>query len=748
MERFSAFVVKRRWLVIIFVLVVSVLLGIEIPRVKINSDVISSLPSDDKDAVLLKRIGELFGGNRIGMVIIDCDDIFTHEILQEVKLISDSLSQIKGISSVTSLTNAIDIKESEDGMEIGKLLDDSNLPQSQESLATLKSRVLANEMYKGTIVSEDGTATAVIFSLSDDADIQTVANEVEKKTEALHATGHIYYAGSPMLITSIARLISADLKLLFPIALLVIAFVLFISFRSVRGVVMPLVVCIIAIDWVIGLMALWSYEMSMVSNNIPIVLLAVGSAYAIHVIHRIGQIKDRDPKKAVIAAVASVAIPVILAAVTTMAGFLSFIFGSYLKMIRDFGLFTALGTLFAVFLSLVFVPAVLSFFPAKTKNTSQRSFIPRPRITKYLLIPLQRLLHAYPKQIIWSWLVLMLIAAFGITMIQRNVDIRNYFKKNNPTRIAEDIMTKKFGGTKPVFVHFKGDILSPEVLNTMLRAEEYMKNSPDIKSAQSVADLVLQINAAFGEGKKIPEEKETVEQLWFLLDGNENIKKFITSDLDEAVIISKFISSENKAKKDFEKYMQKFIDENSNETCTIQLTGMPFIDVTMDRSLIQSQIGSVLIAILFVIIIVGLILRSFLSGIFAAVPIVAAIVILFGFMGFSGIPLNIATVLVASIAVGIGIDYSIHVISHFNHAVKSGANLKAALSETIEISGKAIIINVLSVSAGFLVLLFSEMVPLEYFVLLISLSMFGSGLGALTLLPAILILSKRKRLSL
>jgi predicted RND superfamily exporter protein len=680
------------------------------------------------------------------MVILDCDDVFTSEILNQVKQISDSISQIEGISSVTSLTNAIDIKETEEGMEIGKLVDEYNLPDSPEELAKLKERALSNDMYKGTIVSEDGTATIVIFTLFDDADIQKVALEVEKKARSIHTEGQIYFAGSPMLITSIARLISADLKLLFPIALLVIAVVLLFSFRSWRGVVMPLLVCLISIDWVIGIMGLAGFEMSMVSNNIPIVLLAVGSAYAIHVIHRIGQTKNTYIRQAIISALAGVAIPVILAALTTMAGFLSFIFGSYLKMIRDFGLFTALGTFFAVFLSLIFVPAVLAVFSPKVKNemASQIKPIRKSKLNKFILVPLQKLLHLYPKQIIYSWVVVTVVAILGITMIERNVDIRNYFKKHNPTRIAEDIMTQKFGGTKPVFVHFKGDILSPEVLKTMLRMQEYMKQSPDIASTQSIADLVLSINEAFGGISQIPDDKETVEQLWFLLDGNENIQKFITPGLDEAVIISKFISADNEAKKEFNKYMQKFISENTTETCKIQITGMPFIDVTMDRSLINSQIGSVLIAILFVIIIVGLILRSPISGFYAAIPIVSAVIILFGFMGFTGIPLNIATVLVASITVGIGIDYSIHVISHFKSGIRKGKTITEALTETIEISGKAIIINVFSVSAGFLVLLFSEMVPLEYFGLLISLSMFGAGLGALTLLPAILILSSRK----
>ena len=272
-----------------------------------------------------------------------------------------------------------------------------------------------------------------------------------------------------------------------------------------------------------------------------------------------------------------------------------------------------------------------------------------------------------------TWLILSLIGIGGIFLIQRNVDIRNYFKKENPTRVAEDIMRKKFGGTKPIFVLFKGDIQSPEVLNTMLKTAEYMKQSPGVATTQSVADLIVEINAALGEGRKIPDEKDKIEQLWFLLEGNESMKKFVSEDHDEAIIISKFLSSENKAKIEFDDYMNKFIKENSTAACTIEITGMPFIDVTMDRSLIYSQLGSLAIALLFVIIIVGAILRSFASGIFAAIPIVSAIIILFGVMGYAGIPLNIATVLVASIAMGIGIDYSIHVITHFNHSISSEA---------------------------------------------------------------------------
>jgi predicted RND superfamily exporter protein len=745
MEKMFKAVLKIRWLIIILVLAITVALAWQIPNIRINSDVISSLPDTDPDAVLLKKIGAQFGGNKMGMIILESDNIFTTGVIKDVRQITDTLQQIEGISTVTSLTNIMDIKEGESGMDIGKLIDENDLPETPEELARLKDRLFSKEMYKGVIVSEDGTTTIIIFSLYDNANIRELANTVKQKTESLHLPEHIYYAGSPMMITSIAHLISADLTRLLPIAFVLIAFVLFLGFRSYRGTVLPLLTAIIAIIWVIGIMSLMGAEMSMVSNNIPIVLLAVGTAYAIHVLNRIDQVKE-NLNQAIIIALTSVMIPVILAALTTVAGFVSFIFGSYLTMIRDFGMYTALGTFIALVLSLFFVPAMVSAFAWKSKTTAAEDIKDESSFfSRYFLIPLRNLLFKHSKAILVIWIILTLVNIGGIFRIQRNVDIRNYFRKGNSTRIAEDIMTSKFGGTRPIFVLFKGDIKSPELLRTMLRTEDYMKKSPGVAYTNSVADLILDINAALGEGRKIPDDQDKVEQLWFLLEGNENMQKYVSEDQGEAIIISKFLSPENKDKIEFGNYMKKFIQKNSTAECKIEITGMPFIDVTMDRSLIYSQLGSLAVALIFVIIIVSAILRSFSAGIFASIPIISAIIILFGLMGYTGIPLNVATVLVASIAMGIGIDYSIHVITHFNESLTNGSTVYQALERTIGISGKAIAINVISVSAGFLILLFSEMVPLQYFGLLIFLSMVGSGLGALTFLPVILILAHKDR---
>ena len=190
--------------------------------------------------------------------------------------------------------------------------------------------------------------------------------------------------------------------------------------------------------------------------------------------------------------------------------------------------------------------------------------------------------------------------------------------------------------------------------------------------------------------------------------------------------------------------MDQFITDNSNANFRIEFTGIPPIYYKLNGSLIKSQYTSLILAVILVLIIVGLILRSLLNGVFAAIPIVTTIFILLGFMGFTGTPLDIATVLVGSIALGIGVDYSIHVISGFTKHLNEAGNTEEAVKNTLQISGKAVIINAASVAGGFIVLIFSQMAPFQNFGLLVSISMCGSGIAALTLLPSLLLLANRK----
>jgi predicted RND superfamily exporter protein len=735
-------IIALKWPILIVTVLITALFGSQLSRLTINADIIKSLPDDDKNAQLLKHISQNFGGNNMGVIILETDNIYNTDVLKHTRQLTDSIAKIDGVASVSSITNIINIKGSEYGIEIGQLVDEYDIPETPEAFESLRQNINANAMYKGSIVSDDETSTLIVFNLMDEAVVSTVAKEVLNKTEKLNLPETLYYTGSPMLVTYISDLMKRDLTRLLPVAFFVIGLILFFSFRNFKGVLFPLLTAVIAIVWSLGSMAFLGYSMSMISNNIPIILLAIGSAYAIHVINRVNQLQTENTPNAISTALGYVLIPVILAAITTVIGFVSFVFGAYLEMIVDFGIFTALGTFYACLLSILFVPAALAL--GKKKETQKTTVKKSEFIETKLLEPLSKSLFKFPKRIVFIWLFFIGLSVFGLFNIERSVDIQEYFKKDNPTRLAEKIMMDKFGGTKPVFVLFKGNMQSPEVLKTMREMAKYMEQSPDIYTSMSVADLIAEINFAITGDRSIPDDPEQIEQLWFLLDGNAILNRFVSKDLTEGIIVSKFKSPDNQSKQVFSDYMHAFINDNSNENCEIEITGMPFVDITMDRSLINSQMGSISIAIIFVIIIVGLILRSLKSGLFATIPIIAAIVILFGVMGLTGISLNIATVLVASVALGIGIDYSIHIISHFNKIFNNTGDLYLAIRESILISGKAIIINVIAVSAGFLVLIFSDMVPLQYFGILIAISMFSSGLGAMTLLPAVLILKYRK----
>ncbi len=433
MRELASKILKFRWIIIAIVLGLTVYLGYQIKDMQINSDVISSLPDDDPDAFLFKQIGKEFGGNKVGMVILEADNIFDNEVLGHVQQLTDSLSLMDGISTVTSISNIIDIKGGEYGFDVGQLIDEYDLPYPQERLDALRDRVFEKDMYRGVIVSEDGTATLIMFTLLDDTDLQEISGAVKSMVQSLKLPENIYYAGLPMMVGEISDLIASDLMILLPIAFLVIALILAINFRTVRGVLLPLLSATIAIVWTMGLMVLWGFEMTMVTNNIPLLLLAIGSAYTIHVINKINQVKEKDFRKAIVIGMSYIFVPVALTALTTIVGFISFVFEVYLTMIRDFGIFTALGTLFSAILALFFTPAIMyALTPNKRKNAEHKEAYRKSALSTYILEPLVSLLFKHPRYIMLIWGILIFLSIGAIFLIQRNVDVKDYFKEGNP----------------------------------------------------------------------------------------------------------------------------------------------------------------------------------------------------------------------------------------------------------------------------------------------------------------------------
>ena len=229
-----------------------------------------------------------------------------------------------------------------------------------------------------------------------------------------------------------------------------------------------------------------------------------------------------------------------------------------------------------------------------------------------------------------------------------------------------------------------------------------------------------------------------------MIEGEDIMDQLVNYDLNEAVIQARFAKVDSKAYDGFVKLMNNYIKQNSTDKIKMRITGLPHIYVHLDRSLLTSQFSSLGIAIILMLIIVSLTLWSLQSGLMAMVPLLITIIISYGFMGYVGIPLNVATVLVASITLGVGIDYAVHIVSHYRAYRQSGLGVMDALKETIRTSGNAIFINLVAVAAGFFIFIFSNLVPLNQFAILMSLSMLVAGLSAVTLLPVIIYLVETK----
>jgi predicted RND superfamily exporter protein len=441
--------------------------------------------------------------------------------------------------------------------------------------------------------------------------------------------------------------------------------------------------------------------------------------------------KFNEKNEKLSAALSNVALPVILAAITTMAGFIAFVFSSYFHMIRDFGIFSTLGIFFTLLLSLFFTPAVLSYLPPLKKPRGREK-----EILKHLALVISR----HSVLILACGLLLVLVSLFYISRVEREVDIISYFKSDTEIRMAEDLMKDKFGGSTTIQILAAGDMQEPGVIRKMKNMENFIEGHEHIHNVHSIVEIIEQMNWIIDDSKKIPDSRKKIANLWFLLEGEEAIEQLVNQDKSEAVIRATLGNQNSKDIADIVHSIENYLVENKSAEIEFQLCGSASVYYRVDSAIKHSQRQSLLIAIALIFLVNIFLLGSLRGALIGLIPIAFTLVILFGFMGLTRIPLDVATVLIGSISLGIGIDYSIHFINRYREELAISGNGEEALAVTLSTTGRAIATNVATVSLGFITLLFGNFIPLQRFGLLIVVTMISSGTAALTLLPAALFL--------
>ncbi|MCD4663728.1 MAG: MMPL family transporter, partial [Bacteroidales bacterium] len=538
MKKFSDLVLKYRVVIIISTIAITLFMSYQITTLKINSDVLKYLPQDDPHVVLFNEVGDKFGGNSLAMVALETKDVFNSNTLKRINEITQQFKLMPEISYVTSLTDVIDIKKIEDGLEVGKLIDEYNIPTDSDELQRIREYTLTKEMYCGNVVSEDGTVTVIIARLKEGTDRFIVAQQLKQIVLQTSGDEKIYFGGIPFQMISLTEIIQKDIIFLIPLVVLLLAITLALTFQTFRGVLLPLITVFISTAWALGIMALFNINLTIASNGMPVLLLAIGSAYGIHVVTKYKEdiLLGENKFQAIKDALSEVGVPIFLAGITTMIGFLAFL-TSNLTLIKQFGIFSAIGVLVAFFVSITFLPALLSFMPPpkikKDRNGQQNTIITR------MLFKLGNFVFKRKKMIVVIGMIIFVAGLFALPQVHREVNMVDYFKKSSEIRQAEDMMEAKLGGSIPIQILVKGDLKEPAVLKSMIKLEKFLQILPDVNSPQSIADLICEMNDVMNDRYNIPHTREGVANLWFFIDGNDVLPQLINENASEGLIQAK-----------------------------------------------------------------------------------------------------------------------------------------------------------------------------------------------------------------
>jgi len=739
--RLGAQVARRPALFLAATLVLTAALAPFIFRLRTEANVVKMLPEGDPGLRVMAVVDSEFGGSDEVAVVVESRDLFAPATLRAFDSLAAAIAALPGVAGVQGLTTLEDVRGEGDDIVISKVID--SVPQDPARLAALRRQVLGDERYRGTLVSEDGTSALLLARLSPGSRQEDVVSAIERAAESSSLAKEVTLSGSPALMKYVRDWMADDLLLLLPLVVLVLVLVLAVSFRSWYGVLLPLAAVLLALVWTLGLVGLFRQPITIVMVVLPPVLVSVGSAYGIHIIERWNHERRRgqDARAAAATAVGNTGLPVFLAMATTVAGFGSN-FVMNIVSIRAFSVFSALGIVFSFVLALTFVPAVLALVRS---SPSARPAGERRRNNWFAAWG--GWVYRRRWVVIVAAATLALFAAVAATRVRPSTDFVRYFKAGSKPARAAAIVNQRFGGMMQFEFVVEGDIADPAVLEKMARFSSALRDIPHVTKVYSVVDVLEATNQAFNGGKpefkRLPGSRDAVAQYLLLLSfsGSEFLSQFITSDYRVARITARFDRQESgDIAAGTAKVRAAMADAfgPAGGDLKVSAGGLPMAVLALHETIQSSQMVSVIAALAAVFLLVALMFRSFGLGLASLLPILFTLAVSFGMMGVAGLRVDVVTAMLGSIAIGIGIDYSCHLIARRREEQATGAQGEELSRRTLGAVGPAITANALAVGLGFAVLILSSLTIVQKFGVLVAGTMLYSSVGALALLAAVL----------
>ena len=484
-----------------------------------DDDVIRFLPEGDPEVDQLMAIAEQFGSIHVALVGVEVTDgdrpgnLYEPENLLYVRALHQALEGLiktDVVAHVTSITElgVAELGEDEHNRKVTVHRDvvPSVIPTDLESLNAIREGILRLDYLVGSVVSEDGSSTRLILQLrvGTELSVKQAAEQVRAVVEGVPRPSGVklHYAGAPFIAEAAANGSQRDLRRLAPWICLIIVLLIVWSLGSIMAALLAMMTVALGIVWTLGLMGALGQPFTLVSTSLPVILVALGSAYAVHLL-----VWYLDHDDGVGGMLHNVGWPVVVTALTTMAGF-----GSFLVMdlppMREFGWQMALGTGICALVALVLIPAVLVWLPSSPREPTQLSLWLDGR-----LVSLAGWSRRNRRSVFVLFAVLVTVFAARLGHIETRMDISSFFEEGSPPHQADIFMTDHFGGAVFLQVLIEGDIHEPAVLRQMANFEDRIRSISGVTRVESITNVLSLVNEAIGEGRRhIATNRRLVEE--------------------------------------------------------------------------------------------------------------------------------------------------------------------------------------------------------------------------------------------
>lgn len=761
---------------------------IQLPRVTIDTSAESLLKKTDAGRILYDDFLEQFGRSEIILIAIESDQIFDDAFLHRLKeLHTDLKNEVPYTKRIFSLVNARKIWGDTEALHIEKLL--ANWPETPIDMPELKAYTLNNSFYKNNIISADGKVTAIVIEVDaflvdarktddplgfDHPDNDTASpsatttpqeftnKESEKMVTAVKNVIRRYQAddfkialsGSPVIIHAFNQLTRTDMFRCGTIALIGIIFSLAVLFRRISGVLLPLIIITSAMISTIALMAMMHISIKMTTTVLPAFLLAVGVADSVHILAIFFRQFQRGHTKeeSIIFAVRHSGLAVLMTSLTTAAGLFSFSFAE-LTAIAEMGLFAAAGVILALAYTIVLLPPLLAVLPI-SRNLDQGG---RSMFMDRILIKIADIATGHPIKITIICAFIFIGSIAAMFRLKYSDYLIDYFPDNLPIKNDVTFVDTRMSGIVNLEVIIdtgrENGIYAPRLLNTIesMAAEVSNYHTPEIYvgNVTTLNGILKEIHQAVNDNDpafyRIPESRDIIAQELFLFQAGDNgdLERIVDSQFSKTRITIKTPFVDSVVFNRFCTEMKVRFNEAFSGLADVSLTGMSEIFSRTIPATLRSMSESYIIAFFTISIMMIFMVGNIQMGLISMFPNMLPILLIMGIIAMLDIPLDMTSMMLGSIAIGLVVDDTVHFMYNFRKYFDQCGDAKQAVRETLTSTGRALFITSLTLCIGFFGCMFATLLQMKRFGCLIGITIILALLADFFLAPALMVLITR-----